>query len=165
MQDELECVFVTQVFHTLAQKWWRRGKDNNIIVISCLLTGATAVANFLNEACTTGGVEPSDRLLFTCEVYGVVLLRVVLPTGDQEVISVGDTAADVDLPTGFTVESLNITEIDDSTRNFNLTLSIDSTSLLGGGGIICDDTTASNEANDTCPIIGKLSSPSNFSLL
>ena len=124
------------------------------------------MANFLNEVCTTGGVKPSDPLLFTCEVNGVILLRVVLPTGDQEIISLGDTADDVDLPTGFTAESLDITEIDDSTRNFNLTLSIDSASLLAGGEIICDDTTASNKANATCPIIiGKLSSPSNFLLL
>ena len=165
MQDELDCVFMTQVLHALAQKWWRRGKDNNIIAISCLLTGATAVANFLNEACATGGVEPSDPLLFTCEVNGVVLLRVVLPTGDQEIISLGDTVIDVDLPPGFTAESLDITVIDGSTRNFNLTLSIDSASLLGGGEIMCDDTTPSNKANATCPITGKLSSPSHFSLL
>ena len=123
------------------------------------------MANFLTEACTTGGVKPSDPLLFTCEVNGVILLRVMLPTGDQEIVSLGDTRADVDLPTGFTAVSLNITEIDVSTRNFNLTLSIDSASLLGGGEIICDDTTPSNEANATCPITGKLSSPSNFSLL
>ena len=90
----------------------------------------------------------------------------MLPTGDQEIISLGDTAADVDLPPGFTAESLDITVIDGSTRNFNLTLSISSASLLGGGEIICDDTTPNNEANATCPIIiGKLSSPSNFSLL
>ena len=123
------------------------------------------MANFLTEACTTGGVKPSDPLLFTCEVNGVTLLRVMLPTGDQEIISVGDTAADVVLPTGFTAKSLDITVINDSTRNFNLTLSIDSASLLGGGEIICDDTTPSNKVNDTCPITGKLSSPSHFSLL
>ena len=154
-----------QVFHTLAQTWWRRGKDNNIIAISCLLTGATAVANFLNEACATGCVKPSEPLLFTCVVYGVVLLRVILPTGDQEIISFGDTRADVDLPTGFTAESLDIIVIDGSTRNFNLTLSIRSASLLAGGEIICDDTTSSNKANATCPIIGKLSSPSHYLLL
>ena len=67
-----------------------------------LLTEATAVANFSNEACTTGGVKPSEPLLFTCEVYGAALLRVVLPTGDQEVISVGDTAADIALLAGVT---------------------------------------------------------------
>ena len=123
------------------------------------------MANFLTEACTTGGVKPSDPLLFTCEVNGVTLLRVILPTGDQEIISVGDTPSDVALPAGFTTESLDITVIDDSKRNFNLTLSISSASLLGDGEIICDDTTPSNEANATCPIIGKLSSPSNLHIL
>ena len=113
------------------------------------------MANFLNEACATGGVKPSDPLLFTCEVYETVLLRVVLPTGDQEIISAGDNVADVALPTGFTAESLDITEIDDSTRNFNLIISIDSASFLKGGEIKCDDTTSRKEAMARCPI-GKL---------
>ena len=38
-----------------------------------LLTDATAVAHFSNEECETGGVRPSEPLLFTCEIYGVVL--------------------------------------------------------------------------------------------
>ena len=97
-------------------------------------------------------MKPSEPLLFTCEVNGAVLLRVTLPTGDQEIISVGDTPADVDLPAGFTAESLNIIEIDESTRNFNLTLSIDSASLLEGGEIKCDNTTSTNSAMDGCPI-------------
>ena len=113
---------------------------------------ASAVANFSNEACATGGVKPSEPLLFTCEVYGVAILRVVLPTGDQEVIGVGDTAADVALPAGFTAVTLDITEIDESTRNFNLTLSIDSASLAVGGEIKCDDTTSRNEAKAKCPV-------------
>ena len=121
------------------------------------------MANFINEACATGGVKPSDPLLFTCEVYGVVLLRVILPTGDQEIISVGDTADDVGLPTGFTAVSLNITEIDESTRNFNLTLSIDRASRLEGGNIICDNSTSMNIAMDEC-LLGKPSHPSNCSL-
>ena len=115
---------------------------------------ATSVANFTNEACKTGGVKPSDPLFFTCEVNGVILLRVILPTGDQETISVGDTAADVALPPGFTAESLNITEVDASKRNFTLTLSVDRASRLGGGEIICDDTTLENEAKAGC-LIGK----------
>ena len=123
-----------------------------------------AVANFSNEGCTAGGVKPSEPLQFTCKIYGVVLLRVVLPTGDQETISIGDTAADVALPTGFTAVSLDITEIDDSTRNFNLTLSIDSASRLKGGNITCDDTTPGKKAGAGCLIIGKLSSTSNCSL-
>ena len=66
---------------------------------------------------TAGGVKPSQPLLFTCEVHGIALLRVVLPTGDQEIISIGDTTADVALPAGFTAVFVNITEIDESTRN------------------------------------------------
>ena len=108
-------------------------------------------------------MKPSDPLLFNCEVNGTVLLRVVLPTG-QEIISVGDAVADVDLPTGFTAVSLDITEIDDFTRNFNLTLSIDRASRLGNGEIICDDTTSVNKAMAGCPI-GKLRPPANCSLL
>ena len=115
------------------------------------------VANFSNEGCAAGGVKPSEPLQFTCKVYGVVLLRVVLPTGEQEIISLGDTAADIALPTGFTAVSLVIIEIDESTRNFNLTLSIDSASRLEGGNITCDDTTPKKVAKAGCPI-GKLSS-------
>ena len=116
------------------------------------------MAYFTNEACVTGGVKPSDLLSFTCEVNGVMLLRVVLPTGDQEIISIGDTAADVALPTGFTAVSLDIREIDDSTRNFSLALSIDGASRLEGGNITCDDTTPGKKAGAGCLIIGKLSS-------
>ena len=117
-----------------------------------LFTDTSAVAYFTNEACVTGGVKSSERLHFTCEVYGVVLLRVFLPTGYQEIISVGDTANDVDLPVGFTAESLDITIVDDSTRNFSLALSIDSASRLEGGNITCDDTTPRNVAEAGCPI-------------
>ena len=115
------------------------------------------MADFTNQACVTGGVKPSDPLSFTCEVNEAVLLRVEVPSGNQEIISLGDTAADVALPTGFTAVSLNITEIDESTRNFSLTLSIDSASLLEGGNITCDDTTPKKVAKAGCPI-GKLSS-------
>ena len=110
------------------------------------------MANFINEACTTDGVRPTDPLLFTCEIYGVILLRVLLPTGVQETISVGDTAADVVLPAGFTAVSLDITEIAVATRNFNLTLSIDRASRLEGGNITCDDTTPGKAAEAGCPI-------------
>ena len=120
------------------------------------------MASFTNEACATGGVNPTDPLLFTCEVNGVVLLRVLLPTGDQETVSVGDTAADIALPTGFTAVSLNITKIDESRRNINVIISIANASLLGGGEITCDDTTSRNRANASCPIIGKLNSQSNI---
>jgi urease beta subunit len=46
--------------------------------------------------------------------------------------------------------SLNITIIDNSTRNFKLTLSIDSVSLLKGGEIICDNSTSNNSAMAGC---------------
>ena len=82
----------------------------------------------------------------------------MFPTGDQEIISVGDTADDVALPAGFTTVDLDITEIDASTRNFKLTLSMDSASLLNGGEIKCDDTTSRKEAKANCPVIGELRS-------
>ena len=105
------------------------------------------MAKFENTSCTTTGVEQSDRLLFTCTMYAAVLLRVVLPTGEQEIISSGDTVANVNLPPGFNVESLDITEIDDTRRNFNLTLSIDSASHLKSGNITCDNTTIYKEGS------------------
>ena len=113
------------------------------------------MATFLNETCETGGVKPTDPLLFTCEISKAALLRVILPTGDHEVISVGDTAADVALPAGFTAVSLDITEIDATRINYKLTLSVDNASLLEGGEIICDDTTSRYVAKAGCPI-GKL---------
>ena len=122
------------------------------------ITVAPAVASFTNPSCATGGVKSTVPLLFTCEVNGAALLRLVLPTGDQEITSIGDTAADISLPTGFTAVSLDITEIDDFTRNFNITISIANASLLGGGEIICDDTTSTNQARASCPIYGKFNS-------
>ena len=110
---------------------------------------------FNDSRCAAGGVCSTDSVFITCELKEVVLIRVVLPTGDQEIISVGDTAAGVDLPAGFTAVSLVITEIDDSTRNFNLTLSIANASLLNGGNITCDDTTPRNIAMAGCPVRGK----------
>ena len=134
--------------------------DAQVIYINLFFTPTelTAVANFSNEACTTGGVKPSEPLLFTCKVYGAALLRVVIPTGDQKIISAVNTTADVALPAGFTAVSLNITEIDEYTRNFELTLSIDSASLLNGSEIKCDNTTSTNEAKAKCPVIGELCS-------
>ena len=102
-------------------------------------------------------MKPFEPLLFTCEVNGAALLRVTLPTGDQESISIGDTAADVALPAGFTAVALDITEVDESTRNFKLTLSIDSASLLNSDEITCDDSMG-KEAKAKCPVIGELNS-------
>ena len=114
------------------------------------------MAYFTNRACATFGVKPTDPLLFTCEINRSVFLRVILPTGDQEIVSVRDTTADVALPVGYTAVSLNITELDESRRNFNLTLSIDRAYLLKGNEIKCDDNTSRREAKAGCPI-GKLS--------
>ena len=116
---------------------------------------------FFNEECANGTVKPSDPVQFTCKLNEAVLLRVMLPTGDQETISIGDTAADIALTPGFTAVSLNITEIDNILRNFRLVLLIDHAYLLEGGEIICDDSTSKNKAMAGCPI-GKFSSPSIF---
>ena len=113
------------------------------------------MASFTNERCATGVMKPSDPLFFTCEINRAVLLRVVLPTGDQDIISVGDTTDDVNLPPGFTAVSVDITEIDDYKRNFSLTFSIERASLLDGGVITCDDSTSAKVAKAVCPI-GKL---------
>ena len=103
----------------------------------------------MNEACAAGDVGPSDSLLFMCKIYEAVLWRIVLPTGELES---RDTTV-VLLP-GFTIVSLNITEIDGHRRNFSLTLSIDNASQLDGGEIKCDNTTSLKEAVARCPIIG-----------
>ena len=118
-------------------------------------TDALTMAYFTNSLCETGGVQPTDRLLFTCNVDNTVLLRVVLPTGYQEIISIGDSFGDVNLPSGFNAVFLDIVEIDDSRRNFTLVLSIDKASRLEGGEIICDNTTSQNGVRKGCPI-GKL---------
>ena len=102
-------------------------------------------------------MKPSDPLLFICKIYAAALLRLVLPTGDQEIISIGDTAADIALPPGFTAVSLDITENDDFSRHFHLRLSIDGAFRLNDGNITCDDT-ARKEAEAGCPI-SKPSSP------
>ena len=115
-------------------------------------TAPPAVARFINESCAAGGINPTDPLLFTCELYGAVLLRVILPSGDQEIVSIGDSAADVEMPHGFTAVSLDIIEIDNSLRNFSLSLSIANASLLDGGEITCDDTTQKKTAKAGCPI-------------
>ena len=114
------------------------------------------MAKFTNEACESGGVSPTDQLTFNCNVDGAVILRIVFPTGDQEIISLGDTTDDVVLPPGFTAVSLDITEIDVSRRNFSLTLSIDHAFYLKGGSITCDDSTSRKIAMAGCQI-GKFS--------
>ena len=91
-------------------------------------------------------------LLFTCKLNGVLYLRVVLPNGAQEAIGPGDSAADIVLPAGFTAESLSIKELDSNIRNYSLTLSIVTASLLDGGNILCDNTIW-NVVMAGCPLL------------
>ena len=112
------------------------------------------MAFFNDSRCVACGVCPTDPLLFTCELKGVFILRVVLPTGDRETTSLGDTAASVALPAGFTAESLSIEEIDGNVRNYSLTLSVATASLLDGGEILCDDTFW-NVVRAGCPLHSK----------
>ena len=118
---------------------------------------SSAVASFSDARCTAGGVCPNDPLVFTCEFNNVYILRVILPTGQQEIISLGDTAHGISLPAGFTADSLVISAGDDFSRNFFLTLSIENASLLNGGQITCDDTTPNNVAMARCPLASEQS--------
>ena len=98
---------------------------------------------------------PNDPLVFTCEVNDAQLLRVILPTGEHESVSIGDSANDIALPAGFTADSLVITPVDDFTRDISLTLSIEKASLLNGGQITCDNTVTKAMAG--CPLAGESS--------
>ena len=126
-------------------------------MLACVyfFTDASAVATFSNEACTTGGVKPTESLLFTCEIYESMFLRIRLPNGHQELLTVGSTVADVNLPAGYTAVLLNITEINESLRNLSLTLFITNASLLNDSEILCDDSTPMKRVVARCPI-GKL---------
>ena len=70
------------------------------------------MASFSDARCTAGGVCPNDPLVFTCEVNDAYFLRVILPSGEQEYVSTGDSADNVVLPAGFTADSLVIHKID-----------------------------------------------------
>ena len=105
-------------------------------------------------------MKSTDPLLFTCELSNVIGLRVILPNGVQEVISIGDNVNNPELivivSDGFIAVSLNIMSvIDKIARNVSLTLSITNASLLDGGEIICDDTTPWNKVMAGCPVCGK----------
>ena len=80
----------------------------------------------------------------------------MLPTGDMELVAIGDTVADIVLPAGFNTVSLNITAIDGFIRIFFITLSLSTASLLNGGEIRCDDTTQTNIVMAGCPLASKL---------
>ena len=115
------------------------------------------MASFNDERCKNGCVDPTDPLLFTCKLNNVIGLRVILPNGVQEIISLGDSGPEsVALPDGFIAVSLNIMSVKNKTEiNVSLTLSITNASFLDGGEIICDDTTSKNEVIAGCPVCGK----------
>ena len=115
-----------------------------------------AEASFSDDRCDADGVCPSDPLTFTCEINEIPILQVVLPNGEVEFVSPGisQDKLNEELPDGFTAEDLVITPIDNASRNYVLTLSIASASLLDGGVITCDGATGSS-ANAGCPILGK----------
>ena len=75
---------------------------------------------------------PNDPLVFTCEVNEAAFLHVILPTGEHESVSIGDSVNDVVFSAGFTADSLVITSVDDFRRNISLTFSIVKASLLNG---------------------------------
>ena len=117
------------------------------------------LASFNDSRCAAGGVHLTDPLLFYCELHEVFALKVVLPTGDVDVVSLGDTHTGIALPAGFTAVSLDITEHNIYTRNIALTLSLMNASLLKGGEIRCDDTVR-NTVMAGCSIASPSPSPS-----
>ena len=99
----------------------------------------SSVAHFNDSRCVANGVCSTDPLLFTCELNEVIYLQVVLPNGYYDYISIGDNAADISLPAGFTVEVINIRVMNEVTGNISLALFIANASLLEGSEIKCYD--------------------------
>ena len=60
---------------------------------------------------------PNDPLVFTCEVNDAAALRVILPSGLKDTVSLGYRASDISLPAGFTANCLEITPVGTFTRN------------------------------------------------
>jgi hypothetical protein len=77
----------------------------------------------------------------------------VLPSGIQEVVSLSDTPTDVSLPAGFTVASLVVSDVNENSILYKLTISIANASLLDGGEIICDDIIHRKVAVARCPLV------------
>ena len=65
------------------------------------------MARFSDDRCEADGVCPSDPLTFTCVINGALNLRVQLPNGHDETVSLGNGPEDVDLPDGFTAVTLS----------------------------------------------------------
>ena len=134
-------------------------RNNSIYRNNLLYTPDAAplsVARFHDGRCSAGGVCSTDPILFTCELKEVLLLRVMLPSGDQEITSFGETVADVALSAGFAAVALKISVSEFTlSRNISLTLFIANASLLEYGVIRCDDTTKRNVVMAGCPLLGK----------
>ena len=110
-------------------------------VADFLFSTYSSVAWFNDSRCVAGGVCPNDPLLFTCQLKDIIALRIVLPSGIEEVVSLSDTPTDVNLPAGFTVASSVVSDVNENSKMYKLTISIANASLLDGGEIICDDIT------------------------
>ena len=115
------------------------------------------MAWFNDSRCVAGGVCPNDPLLFTCQLKDIIALRIVLPSGIEEVVSLSDTPTDVNLPAGFTVASSVVSDVNENSILYKFTISIAKASLLDGGEIICDDITQRKVAVARCPLVSKLS--------
>ena len=126
------------------------------LVISSTDIAAVSMASFNDSRCESGGVDPTDPLLFTCELNEVPILQIVVPTGNYEYVSIGDTTATIHLPSGFIAVSLNMSAVSENTRNISVTLLIVNASLLDGGVIRCDDTWE-NVVFAGCPLAGEFS--------
>ena len=112
------------------------------------------MASFSDGRCEADGVCPNDRLLFTCELNEVNILRLTLPGQSPVAYIAGSNPDTVALPAGITVQSLDIPS--SGRGNFTLTLSIENASLLAGSEIRCDDNDDSdtNAAMAACRILG-----------
>ena len=120
---------------------------------------------FNDTRCGDGrGVCPTDPILFTCTVTGVINddITVNFTAGYEIHINSYNTTV-VDLPRGVTVQNQNV-EIADYTLTKNksvrvyeymLTLSIVNASLLNGS-IICSVNGSSDDNDEAeCPVVGK----------